>query len=131
MTDKKIVSLQAVPKQAKVVEEEKKYKVNEELSSRLESIVEAFKAETTYEVGENALSVIISALDLIQKGAVQDIFIAASHEEAIWLEGCFRNVGLGNKSSENPYKFIVLAEEALTECIELIKMDLLMGDIDE
>ena len=40
MTDKKIVSLQAVPKQAKPVEEEKKYKVSDEAIKDLSELLE-------------------------------------------------------------------------------------------
>lgn len=117
MTDKpkaEVVSLKAVPKEGKPVED-KKYKVSEEVITRLQEIVDNLKTETSYEVEERLVSSLGIMLDAAQRGVAHDMFCMMHHKDSIWTEGCTHVVSLSQETASNPYKFMLLAGEIFSE----------------
>lgn len=131
MTDKKIVSLQAVPEQAKPVEEDKKYKVSDELIKQLEDVLHKLKCETDYEVCDRAVEALCSQLELVQQGAVHDVLITGAHKDAVWLDGCSFDYAFCEQTARQPYKFMLLVEEAAKLCVHDLKLQLMGVDYGE
>ena len=124
MTDKpkaEVVSLKTVPKEGKPVED-KKYTSIRLAIQYLESVLESLKLETTYEVSENALEALTSQLELVQQGAVHDMLVTGVHKDAIWLRWLFFDYALCEQTAMQPYKYMMLVEEAAKICVQNIKL---------
>ena len=120
MTDKKIVSLQAVPKQAKPVEEEKKYKVSDEAIKDLSELLEKASKETVYEVSEEALLALTSALHALLDGVVHDVGCFVHHKEARDIAGTQLLFGGCEQTRTNPYKFLTLMRHAVNNLEDMV-----------
>ena len=93
MTDKKIVSLQAVPKQAKPVEEEKRYKVSDEAIKDLSELLD---------------------------GVVHDVGCFVHHKEARDIAGTQLLFGGCEQTRTNPYKFLTLMRHAVNNLEDMV-----------
>lgn len=120
MTDKKIVSLQAVPKQAKPVEEEKKYKVSDEAIKDLSELLEKVNKETPYEVSEEAIFALTSALHAALDGVIHDVGCFVHHKEAKDITGCQLLFGGCEQTRTNPYKFLTLMRHAVNNLEDMV-----------
>ena len=117
MTDKKIVSLQAVPKQAV---EDKKYSLSEAAIQDLSEILEKASKETVYEVSEEALLALTSALHALLDGVVHDVGCFVHHKEARDIAGAQLLFGGCEQTKGNPYKFLTLMKHAVNNLEDMV-----------
>lgn len=115
MTDKpkaEVVSLKAVPKEGKPVEE-KKYKVSDEIIKQLTEALEKANKEVSHEVSEAALIVLSAGIHAILDGTVHDAGVFLHHKDSRDISGSMFVLGMSEKTLEDPYRFITLMRHSV------------------
>ena len=119
MTDKpNVISLKAVPKDKPV--EDKKYKLSDEAIQDLSELLEKVSKETVYEVSEEALLALTSALHALLDGAVHDVGCFVHHKEARDISGAQLLFGGCEQTKSNPYKFLTLMRHAVNNLEDMV-----------